>query len=479
MLLNLSIPKNISFSPKGYLIQPLISYSLRYPKHFKTNSFQNYIRPYSSLTALPFRLKREEANKFFISKTKLLEITNTTTGLIKYKSDPIKACFIPFHSVDISNIKSSYIGRYGIDRLETYWTYRYDDSTKTTQPVLRNRIVTDWYNIDGTIKEVSYPLGTLWSQIYAGFVYPRYLIENTLPTKDLEKLVPLTNEMINFEDNKKIVYPHEMNIAFALEKIHSRLIDAEKDRIISYLSKKYNADHVEINTLDVHLDLANIKLYSYYIPTYIYQSDIQNLLKYQILNAHNGQIHSNTIYSIIKSTALGMGVGGLLTLGFNILTRPYIIPLQIAIKVIISSSVTGLVSGVIAKLTNISNDKEYKKQMEQDSNVNNDYIETDDDKERREFSAMINEGFEYIKIRKYNLPIDKLKLLQLENIKDLEDLPSIKILHILKMAYHNQMRKWHPDLHPEKREIAEQMSKQINLAYKELIEIISLQRGKN
>ena len=428
-------------------------------------------RHYSTPPAIPFRITRKEANQIFASKRSLLEVAGEEDALVHYKTDPVKECFIPFHSADISNIKSSYVARYGKDRYETYWALEYNPTLKTTTPVLRTRVVIDWYNTDGTTPNISYPFGTPWSQIYAGFVYPRYLIESVLPTKNVDDLVPITSEMINFDGTKKIVYPHEMNIAFALEKINSELMNVEKKRVKSYIRRIHKADHVEIGTLDVHLDLANIDLHSYYIPAYIYQSDLESLSKYQIINANTGDINGNTIYSVFKAAVLGMGIGGVTALMFTAASRPYLLPFEIAARIFIGSSLTGLLSGIMANVSNTSTNREHKQQMQNDTNNNSEYIETDDDKERRYYSSMMNDHLEdTFKVNtprgSYNLPLDKLKLLQLENAEHID-------LEVLKKAYHTQMRKWHPDLHSDKRIVAENMTKQINVAYKDLVDTIN------
>ena len=382
---------------------------------------------------------------------------------------PFRISLMTFPESDLSNIISDYVGRYGIDRTEYYTTFEYNPATKTPHLVLRSRTVTDWHRVSGTVHPTSYPFGTKWSQIYAGFVYPRFLIEQVLPIDDVDKLEPLTKEMVGSDSTKKIVYPHEMNIAFALEKISSRLQDAEKSRIRSYLLQKYKADHSEIFTLDVKLELASITLHNYYVPAYIYETIVSDLCKYQIINAHTGNVDSNKIYSVVKSAFLGIGIGGLVTFGFTVLTRPYLLPVEIATKLLIGSSVSGIFAGIMAKLSNWSNSSKDKSQRETDEKLNDDYIETEDDVERRKFSKMINEKFEYVTKNNHRFPIDKLRLLKLETEENIT-------LEKLKTAYHIEIKKWHPDTNPNK-DVAQNMTKQIILAYKELEKII--QKNKN
>ncbi len=120
---------------------------------------------------------------------------------------------------------------------------------------------------------IDYPLGTKQTQIYAGFIYPRGLIERTLPLDNLSELQPVVSD--------SVYHPHEMN---------SRLYDLEIARITKYIYKLYSADHVEITSLNMNLETAKINLISYFIPAYIYQTNLYGLVKYKIINGYAGLI---------------------------------------------------------------------------------------------------------------------------------------------------------------------------------------------
>ena len=448
----------------------LISTQTRCPV-LKGQQFANYSN-YSTIKTiktLPFKIDKTRANELFVSENSLFEHSpKKSSALFVQQSNPIKECFVPFHSVGLDNIMSTYVGQYGIDRIETYTTIMIIN--KVALPVQQTRIVTDWHRVSGTIYSTSYPFGTKWSQIYAGFIYPRTIMEKALATNDVDDLCNLTKEMTISGETKRIVYPHEMNISFALEKINGRLHNVEKKRIKKYLRNKYNADRAEIFTLDVNLDKANISFHSYYIPAYVYQSELSSrTLKYKVINAYNGNILENKIYSIVKTALFGAGLGGLVTFAFGMATRPYLIPIELAFRVILGSSCSGFLFGAITEWYNLSNDNDNIKQMDDDQKNNTEYIETDDDTQRRKYSAFINENMDYDMVNGFCLPIDKLKLLQLDRNDRVT-------LDTLKNAYYVQIKKWHPDTHSNK-QIAEKMTVQINLAYEELKKIII--NGKN
>lgn len=416
-------------------------------------------RAYCTLKALPFKITRQQANNIFITQPNFLEPSNNISGLIVSNGDPVKECLIPFHSADINNIYSSYVAEYGIDRTEYYWVPVYDGKRIRIQQ--QSRVVTDWYRVSGNIYATNYAFGEKWSQIYAGFVYPRILIEDILPLTSTDQLQNLTKDMLMTGSGKRTVYPHEMTMALALEKINSHLQEKEDKRVRKYLLRKHSADHVKILTLDMNLQDADIKLYSYFVPAYIYQSALTDMSKYKIVNGFTGELKQNRIYSILKSTVLGSTLGAVASLGL-IMTNPYLIPVQILGRIIICSSVTGMISGLTAKYRNLRNDNNYKCQKETDQTANTEYIETEDDITRRKFTASINEE----SVIKNNIVwsaslIDKLRLLQLNPDYDIT-------LDVLHTAFHKQMKKWHPDLHINKKNIAEEMSKQITEAYREL-----------
>lgn len=429
----------------------------------KYNSRRHYSVPHT----LPFKINRETANKMFIEKRSFLEpgIKNSTAVSISV-SDPVKECFIPVHAAGFKNVVSDFVCKYGIDRTEFHTIWIYNSSTKTTHPHIVPVTVTDWYDAIGKLKSISYPFGTKWSQIYAGFDYPRHIIEtvSTIEKDHLGYLQPLAKEMLQGDTSKRIVYPHEMNIGFALEKINAKLRDTEKDRVYSYVKNKYKADHVKIINCDVKMENVEIDLHSFYIPMYIFNSDFYELSKYHAINAFTGDSMTNNIYSVVKSAIMGAGIGGFLGLGFAALSRPYLLPVEIAVRILLTSGATSAFAAILAKFRNVDNNKKYSMQMQNDAKLNFEYKPDPDDLARREFTRIINETFEYVVKNRQRFPADKLKLLGLDTETEITP-------ETIKMAYYREIKRWHPDTNPNK-DIAQLMTCQIISAKKELDQIV-------
>lgn len=450
-----------------FKLKPLIKYK-------SLSSYQDIIkRQLATFTGLPFKITRVKANEIFSNNRRFLEESSDghSTALSIYKSDPVKECYIPFHSADVKGVTSAYVGEYGIDRTEYYWTTVYDG--KESRQVLESRTVTDWYRCSGDLQLKDYPFGTLSTQIYAGFVYPRRIIEPILQTHDVINIAPINSEMLKFEGKQKIVYPHEMKMAFALEKLNSRIYNKERSRAHAAIIRRHRADHSRVTSLDVNLADAEINLISYHIPSYVYESKVTGLLNYKIINAYSGGMHGNKIYSIVKSALFGASIGGALTAGITMVTNPILIVPQILLRIVIGSSVSGAISGSFANMYNQHQNYKFISTCENETKENTQHIESDDDKERRKLAADLNIGTDYVVKNKLRLPIDKCKLLGL-NPEDEITLENVK------SAYHQKIKKWHPDFFREKnsQKIAEAMSRQLNDARDELIEILQTSQPK-
>jgi hypothetical protein len=134
-------------------------------------------RHYASFLGLPFKLNKKEALQKLIENLSWFERTPQyhlktpkTNSPTIYNDNVFKEIFLPFHTAKFANIKSSFSGKYGIDRLESYIYYAYDPTLKMSVPRHGMRIVTDWYSISETTRySCDYPLGTPKLQIYAGF----------------------------------------------------------------------------------------------------------------------------------------------------------------------------------------------------------------------------------------------------------------------------------------------------------------------
>lgn len=74
---------------------------------FKSAKKFNLTRKYSNLKFLPFIIKPEQAETILKKHNHFLE----SEGI---EIQPLKSCYIPFHSVEINNLNSNFIGKYGI-----------------------------------------------------------------------------------------------------------------------------------------------------------------------------------------------------------------------------------------------------------------------------------------------------------------------------------------------------------------------------
>lgn len=411
---------------------------------YSGRSLKIFRRSRSTLRRLPYRIQRAKANELLAPSTNFFEVNTSipSTELVIYDQDPVTKCFIPFHSADFREIASQYTANYGIDKIEYRWVTSYDLNTKKTTTKLQPQIVTKWRTIQGIMSMTDYPLGTKQTQIYAGFTYPQELMERTLTIDNLEGLQPVVDD--------SLYQAHEMNIAFALEKMNSRLYDLEIARITKYIYKLYSADHVKITSLNMNWETAKINLISYFIPAYIYQTNLYGLIKYKIINGYTGNMGTNRIYSPAKISGLGVALTQLLFCG-NFVLSGIILPPDINV---ISTILIASIVGGLTQARNYWTNFKYQEQCRNDQKLNHEYIETSGDRERRNF-AHSGEKFPNDQLKLLGLPIDV--------IPSLED---------LKHAYHIQLKKWHPDIHPNKI-LAEAMTKQVLEAYSQLQKFVN------
>jgi len=73
------------------------------------------------IQTLPFNVTRVEADKL-LSKAGFFETKSQQNAIMIRQKDPVIECFVPFHTGEFVNIYSRYLVRYGIDRIEYYWT---------------------------------------------------------------------------------------------------------------------------------------------------------------------------------------------------------------------------------------------------------------------------------------------------------------------------------------------------------------------
>ena len=120
----------------------------------------------------------------------------------------------------------------------------------------------------------------------------------------------------------------------------------------------------------------------------------------------------------------------------------------------------------MAKIYNSNQEYKFIHIKESELKENAQSIESDDDKERRKLAIEANKGEEYVTKKHIRLPVDKCKLLGLNPDDDITP-------DMVKKAYHQQIKKWHPDFfrEPQAKSVADAMTKQLNEAKEEITEI--------
>lgn len=422
------------------------------------------------LKALPFKLSREEADKLFARNASIFSEgkgIGKLAGLVTFQGDPISTGYLPFHSAAVWNLSAIYDAEYGINEVRYRTVTKYVDNKPTV--VVEPYIHINWFSVAGELPPTAYPLGTPQTQIYAGFDLPRTIVENALQTCDILKAKNLTEEKLTHEGKQVRVFPHEMNMSYALEHLSSRLYHLERDRAESFLLSKHRADHIRIRAFETRLDKAEFTLHSYYVAAYIYEKKSGSYTSHSVLNAYNGYVSGNHILSVANTSLAGAIVGAAAGIALG-LSTPYALPAQLLYRMAIGSSLSAAFSAVYAYWHNASLDFDFI-ETKKEQNENHRFPESGDDINRREYAANANRGHEYTHnaFYKTDLPKTKCELLGLDPTKAITP-------EQIDAAYKKQMRKWHPDLFRSKnadsQRYAEEMSKQINIARDELNSIL-------
>ena len=424
-----------------------------------------YSRNASQFKGLPFNITNSEATKILTENRKLLERSNNNESKdiipIDYNTT-FKECFIPFHSADISNVSSSFSGKYGIDRIEWY-------------PVIINgklkmqtRIVTDWYLMSGKLSFTDYPLGTHGTQIYAGFEYPKDKIKSIFISDKVANIAQLNNNMLHDEKKKRReIQPHDMTISYAIEKIVGAIHSYETSRAEYMTLKKYNADRCRIENLIIHLEDADIKLKSYHLPAFIYTYTENECKLHKFVNGHTGEYEGEHVLSPIKLFFLG-GLLGASAVPF-LAAGTMMTGAALAGRMVLGYMATGIPSAVFARYKHVFRNSSINRDKREYIEHNKSYQETEDDINRRNDALNFNSNGRMRnrntsesngeRIRVFDEEI-KQKLIMLGLNPDV--LPTNEEL---KTQYYSMIKKWHPDSYAGDKEVATAMTKQINEAY--------------
>lgn len=404
-----------------------------------------------SIKGFKFKITNSQANEIFQNNDNFL--TKNKKGVATIDKT-ISKKYIPMHGADIYNIKPTFSARYGIDRTEYDWIV---DSKGI--PHMIERIETDWYIVSGTLSSIYYPLGIPQTQICATLEYPRKIINEAL----LYGNTQIDKESIQtFTDTNSV--PHEIKIAYAFDLILKKIYDSESSRAQDYIRNQYNADHVEITTLDINLNQCDIKLFSYHIPAFVQATEAteatgvteNKVMVYRIINGLNGNIAGDNILSEYKmfmgGGILGIGVALLSTILFPVYRTQVLI-----VRGLFGFVAGGGVSGLWAKYRNVYRHYVFEKFIVNERNKNTEYVETAEDRRRRLVLGDMGDKED----DRGDADAQLYELLGLKNTKH--------TVADIRNAYLKQVKIWHPDMHDDKKN-AEEKFKRINMAYEKLME---------
>lgn len=439
-----------------------------FTRQLSRHTSKKHVRYLTKITGLPFEITRRDVGKILVDNKGFFERTNPGDVEKKHKEskaniansdyDPITKKFLPFHSVDVSNLSTSFTGQCGYDRTEIYFVPVYNGKTTTIQT--RTRTVTDWCYCHGSVPNGSYPLGeTLETQIYAGFEYPRKYVSKIMRSKKVSKI-----HDFNVTKESKLS-SHDMKIKYANEKITVEICKFEEQRVHNYIRNHYNCDRSRIITFDVGLHKANYNVKSYHLPVWEYKfsTDGKNSF-HKIINGFNGRVSGDKIESPTRK-GIFWGVMGLLGGASTLLTLSN--PMLTAANIIARTAIPALVMGGGSALwtKNTADNLEYvnKHKIKKDVEHNDTIDETEYDVYAK---GLVDNHLE----NAYQEEINNMYLLL--GINDSTNMTLKK----LKKHYRNEIMKWHPDIYQgDNLDVAKHMTRQLNNANKKLREhIISI-----
>jgi len=362
--------------------------------------------------------------------------------------DPVIKKYLPFYSVDIQNLRSSFVGQYGHDRWEPYTTWVYNPALKMSLPQTHYRLVTDWYDCQGEVGPIDRPFGIKKTQIYGGFEYPKEHVEEIMQTARVTEITDLEI------DKNTTISPHEMKINYAVEKMNSVLFEMEETRIKHYIAQHWNADRGRVHSLTMKLHEADVNIKLYNMPAYIYNYQIGGSDLHKIVNGFNGQLRGNSVSDPLK---LGI-TAGLFVGSFGLMAFGPVAGVAAGVaRFLIPAAVGGGLFGWVS-----SHDGETEKYKNEQS------INT----EKKKNEAYCNDSEEYLNQKnQYNtdhkqiavvVKSERLDMLRLLGLTEHIELTS----QVLKKHYYQEIKKWHLDSYNgDDVQFAKSMARQINNAY--------------
>lgn len=255
----------------------------------------------SKLIGLPFKITRDDAKKIIVSNKKLLELSKD----VHINDNDIEEYFVPFYGASFDHIMSSFNGKYGIDRLKIYKSYKYDPVTGKYVYLNKFKTIIKWNDVFGILLPTNYPLGTINTQIYTGITkYPQNEIENAFDMhEDDFDFFELKNE------RSVPIIQHNITENNAIEELKNKIKQCETNRAKEYLVNKFNANHTEINDLNVNFKNSKIDANRYHFPVYVYKYKHNDVEYYKFVNGNTGKYSGEYVISPTKTFCISSAIG--------------------------------------------------------------------------------------------------------------------------------------------------------------------------
>jgi hypothetical protein len=436
---------------------------INHPSIYRSITFKkvNFCR---SITTgfVPFKISREKSHELFLNSASILESKNNsnTDSLIVSNSDPVQQCFIPFYTASITNLASHCVGRYGIDHTHYYTTFI--TVNNVVIPQVHSYTVTSWRSFTALVPSINYPLGTIDTQIYAGFKFNSNYIESCLRMADIRNIIPYSQ--LKIKNNNVKLNSFDMKINNGLNKIVTNVTELETTRCENYILSLYNADRVEINKIHLKLNESNMSLYAYHVPAFVYERN--NI--YKFLNGVNGALTGRKHYSIWKTSLIGGSVAS--TIGYLLL--PPQIKIALLIPKLVTIAITSTtVTGAMTHVVNIYSGNREADQIHNNIKINKNYETISDDTDLDNIIKNLNTDSNNKntdngnnKKTNYNYVSTKLDHYTILGLSEKNKLTE----KLLKQAFIKQIKMWHPDIYQGDKNIALRITQQINEAYNTL-----------
>ena len=426
----------------------------------------------TTITGLPFKISPKEAFKILEDNRSVFETDIREDNKDFSKRKLVKA-YIPFHTAQISNLASKFVGERGDDRTEFY-TVWVSDGKGGGHISPRTRTVTDWRPVAGKTYPSDYnqKLEVFDLHVSATFEFPDKYVKNCLVMANVNK--DMFQQLEISSDIK--IYPHNMNYSMAFDKILKGLTNLEEAKAKQHIIDIQNCDHSSIKQISMILENITLDTFSYHIPAYLYITEINGKKICKIINGYNGNYDGDAVYCSLRTglggTAIGMLIG-LATLplfpitgtAYGVIGIGSAVARLIAIRIGLAGLIGGSLSSVSSAFYTEYQYETTREKLKDDKLQNEQSEETLEDVQRKTFTFVDKK-----KEDKNNRTSSLNKCLSYKQEFVLLELPmDVELTHMaLKEARTNMLKKWHPDINKGDKDIANLMTSKIIDAYNKL-----------